>query len=43
LRRYKDELGDKRKDIHGALAGAIMPDNVRRAALQSGLYVIEQS
>ncbi|MDR1363730.1 MAG: hypothetical protein LBJ35_06750 [Spirochaetaceae bacterium] len=29
LRRYKDELGDKRKNIHGALAGAIMPDNVR--------------
>jgi predicted AAA+ superfamily ATPase len=43
LRRYKDELGDKRKKIHGALAGAIMPDSVRRAVLRTGLYVIEQS
>ncbi|MDR1362690.1 MAG: hypothetical protein LBJ35_01380, partial [Spirochaetaceae bacterium] len=43
LRRYKDEMGDKRKNIYGALAGAIMPDNVRQAALKAGLYVIEQS
>ncbi|MDR1363363.1 MAG: hypothetical protein LBJ35_04880 [Spirochaetaceae bacterium] len=43
LRSYKDELGDKRKNIYGALAGAIMPDSVRRAALKAGLYVIEQS
>ncbi|MDR1399025.1 MAG: hypothetical protein LBJ41_03790 [Treponema sp.] len=42
LRRRKDELGDKRK-ICGAIAGAIMPESVRRAALRAGLYVIEQS
>ncbi|MDR0629668.1 MAG: hypothetical protein LBG24_08560 [Treponema sp.] len=42
LRRYKDKKGDKR-EIRGALAGAIMPENVRQAALRAGLYVIEQS
>jgi hypothetical protein len=36
LRRYKDDLGDKRKKIHGALAGAIMPDNVRRRRCKRG-------
>jgi hypothetical protein len=42
LRRHKDTIGDKRK-IHGALAGAIMPDAVRTSALKAGLYVITQS
>jgi hypothetical protein len=42
LRHYKDEIGDKRK-IHGALAGAIMTDTVRNAALKAGLYVITQT
>jgi hypothetical protein len=42
LRRYKDGIGDKRK-IHGALAGAIMLDDVRTAALKAGLYVITQT
>ena len=42
LRCYKDEIGDKRK-IHGALAGAIMTDTVRNAALKAGLYVITQT
>jgi hypothetical protein len=42
LRRHKDTLGDKRK-IYGALAGAIMPDNVKAAALRAGLYVITQT
>jgi hypothetical protein len=42
LRRYKDKRGDKR-EIRGAIAGAIMPDHVRRAALKAGMYVIEQS
>jgi hypothetical protein len=42
LRKRKDELSDKRK-IRGAIAGAIMPESVRRAALRAGLYVIEQS
>ena len=42
LRRYKDKKGDRR-EIRGALAGAIMPENVRQAALRAGMYVIEQS
>jgi hypothetical protein len=42
LRLYKDGMKDTRK-IYGALAGAIMPDNARAAALRAGLYVIEQS
>jgi hypothetical protein len=42
LRKYKDEEGDQRA-IRGALAGAIMSESVRRAALGAGLYVIEQS
>ena len=42
LRRCKDAIGDKRK-IYGALAGAIMPENVRTAALKAGLYVITQT
>jgi hypothetical protein len=42
LRGRKDELEDKR-EIRGAIAGAVMPENVRRAALDAGLYVIEQS
>jgi RecB family endonuclease NucS len=42
LRQYKDEEGDQRA-IRGALAGAIMSESVRRAALGAGLYVIEQS
>jgi hypothetical protein len=42
LRRHKDKRGDQRA-IRGALAGAIMSESVRRAALGAGLYVIEQS
>jgi hypothetical protein len=42
LRLNKNKKGDKRK-IHGALAGAIMPDAVRAAALKAGLYVIIQT
>ncbi|MDR1956065.1 MAG: hypothetical protein LBQ30_04350, partial [Treponema sp.] len=42
LRSHKDKNGDKR-EIRGAIAGAIMPEAVRRAALGAGLYVIEQS
>jgi hypothetical protein len=42
LRSYKDKKGDKR-EIRGAIAGAIMPEQVRLAALRAGLYVIEQS
>jgi hypothetical protein len=42
LRLNKDKKGDKRK-IYGALAGAIMPDNVKKAALKEGLYVLKQT
>jgi hypothetical protein len=42
LRLNKDKKGDKRK-IYGALAGAIMPSNIKKAALKAGLYVITQS
>jgi hypothetical protein len=42
LRSYKDKEGDKR-EIRGAIAGAIMPEGVRREALRAGMYVIEQS
>jgi hypothetical protein len=42
LRNYKYEDGDTRA-IRGAIAGAIMSESVRRAALGAGLYVIEQT
>jgi hypothetical protein len=42
LRSHKDKRGDQRT-IRGAIAGAIMPEAVRLAALRAGLYVIEQS
>jgi hypothetical protein len=41
-RRYADEHGDGRKHI-GAIAGAIMNEQVKRYAIKSGFYVIEQS
>jgi hypothetical protein len=42
LRLTKDRKNDKRK-IYGALAGAIMPDSVKNAALKEGMYVITQT
>jgi hypothetical protein len=42
LRLNKDKKGDKRK-IYGALAGAIMPDDIKAATIEEGLYVICQS
>jgi hypothetical protein len=42
LRLNKDRKGDKRK-IYGALAGAVMPNAIRTAALKAGLYVITQT
>jgi hypothetical protein len=42
LRRHKDTIGDKRK-IYGALAGAIMADNVKAVILKAGLYAITQT
>jgi hypothetical protein len=42
LRVYADSHNDKRKYI-GAVAGGIVDDSVKRYALKSGFYVIEQS
>jgi hypothetical protein len=42
LRRYADDRGDNRKFI-GAVAGAIVAENVKAYALKKGFYVIRQS
>ncbi|MDR1970409.1 MAG: hypothetical protein LBQ46_00660, partial [Treponema sp.] len=42
LRRYADDRQDTRKFL-GAVAGAIVADNVKTYALKKGLYVIRQS
>jgi len=42
LRRRADDRNDKRT-YFGAIAGAIMPQNVRDCIVQNGFYLIEQS
>jgi hypothetical protein len=42
LRRYADEHGDRRQFI-GAVAGAIIPKEVKPFAIKSGFYVVEQA
>jgi hypothetical protein len=42
LREYWDKKGDKRK-LCGAIAGAVFPEAVKKAALKAGLYVLVQS
>jgi hypothetical protein len=42
VRRFMDEHGDKRK-IVGAVAGGIVPENVKRYAEKQGLYVLVRS
>ena len=42
LRRYADDRGDKRKFL-GAVAGAVVANNVKEYALKKGFYVIRQS
>jgi hypothetical protein len=42
LRRYADDRGDTRKFL-GAVAGAIVAENVKVYALKKGFYVIRQS
>ena len=42
FRRYADARGDQRRFI-GAVAGAVVSDNVADFALENGLYVIVQS
>jgi hypothetical protein len=42
LRRYFDLHNDKRK-LYGAVAAAVIPENVHGFALKQGFYVIKQS
>ncbi|MDR1622431.1 MAG: hypothetical protein LBS00_08665 [Synergistaceae bacterium] len=42
LRRYADAHQDARK-FYGAVAGAVVHDNVKEYALKTGFYVISQS
>jgi hypothetical protein len=42
VREYRNKYHDTRK-IHGAIAGAIFTQEVKRLTLKAGLYVIEQS
>ncbi|GHT02773.1 hypothetical protein FACS1894139_01580 [Planctomycetales bacterium] len=42
LRKYADEHGDRHKFL-GAVAGAVMADNVRKYAMKTGFFVLEQS
>jgi hypothetical protein len=42
VRRYADLRQDKRK-LYGAVAGAIIPENVKEHGLKEGFYIIEQS
>jgi hypothetical protein len=42
LRRYADKHGDKRQ-LMGAVAGAILAEGVKPFAFKSGFYVIEQA
>jgi hypothetical protein len=42
LREHKDRRNDRRK-IRGAIAAAVFPEEAKAAALEAGLYVIEQS
>ncbi|MDR2179940.1 MAG: hypothetical protein LBP21_06505 [Synergistaceae bacterium] len=42
LRRYADARQDRRK-LYGAVAGAIMFENVKEYALKTGFFVISQS
>jgi len=42
MRKYADLHGDKRSFL-GAVAGVVIPDNIRKLALSNGLFVIEPS
>ena len=42
MRRYADLHGDKRAFL-GAVAGVVIPDNIRSLALNNGFFVIEPS
>jgi hypothetical protein len=42
FRGHKDWINDKRK-IRGAIAGAVFPQEVKKAVIEAGFFVIEQS
>ena len=42
LREYRDKMDDKR-EIRGAIAGAVFGPNEKKAVIEAGLYVLEQS
>jgi hypothetical protein len=42
VRQYLDKRGDKRKLV-GAVAGMVVPENVRNYAQKKGFYVLVQS
>jgi hypothetical protein len=42
MRKYSDLRGDKRTFL-GAVAGAVMTDNVKKYVLKQGFFVIEPS
>jgi len=42
MRAYADAHGDKRSFL-GAVAGVVMPDNVKEYALKQGFYVVQPS
>jgi hypothetical protein len=42
LREHRNKHHDLRK-IHGAIAGAIFPQEVKKLSIKAGLYVLEQS
>jgi hypothetical protein len=42
VRKYFDNHKDPRKLV-GAVAGGIVPENVKRYAQKKGLYVVEQN
>jgi len=43
LRQYRKDKGKPAKRILGAIAGAIFDDDVKKAALEAGFFVIGQS
>jgi len=42
MRKYADLHGDKRAFL-GAVAGVVIPENVKEPALNNGFFVIEPS
>jgi hypothetical protein len=43
LRKWREKRQEKSKRILGAIAGAVVPESLKEAVIEAGLYVIEQS